>query len=214
MSFVETRQLVLDTRDIGWHTTNVGQSTYYADAYTSSVGTINNRRTDATWARVNMRELIGNEMWDSYSKFNVTLRTWTMNVCADLGSTTAGTQAQYEDRSFFLMMIGPKWVNNYNVKTKNYDSSAILGVYSTTNISSSEHFVQYYNNVGVQTFGKENGPIIDLRVYFLRTVDGLPPVLNGDTSNTSPTNWVDWSVVFDITPVAASRTSKKDIVTF
>jgi hypothetical protein len=213
MSLVETRQLFLDTKDIGWFASPVGQTTYSADAYTSTVGTINNRRTDATWSRVNMRELIGNEMWDSYAKFNITLRSWTMNTCADIGSN-AGTQAQMEDRSLFIMMQGPHWVNNYNVKTRNYDRSAVLGVYSTTNVSSSEQFVQMYNNVGVQTFGKENGPIIDLRVYFLRTVDSQPPVLNGDTSNTSPTNYVDWSLVFDITPVAASRTSKKDVVTF
>jgi hypothetical protein len=215
MSLPQVRQLVLNTLDIGWHASPIAQTAYFADPYVNpAVGVVNNRLTDTTWYRVDLRELIGRETWDSHSKFNVVLRSLVYNAGADFGTNTTTNGENYNDRSVFIMMSGVHWVSNYNIATRNIDPEAILGVYASTNIGTTEGFVQNYYNVGIQTFDKQSGPIVDLRVRFLRTCDKQPQILNNDTSNTAPTNLVHWSCVFDIVPVASSRTTEKSLVTY
>ena len=215
-SYPEIRQLLLDTRDIGWVTPLVSQTSYQANGYTSTVGTLNNRLTDATWYRIDMKQLLGWEVWDAYSQFNIILRSWTVNNMADLGSNDTTNGENFNDRSLFIMMSGVHWVNNYSVARKNIDREAILGCYSSTNTGTSEGFAQMFYNSSVQTFDKQNGPIVDLRVRLLRTCDMQPPIMNGigNTSNSAPTNLVHWSMVFDICPVSSSRTSDKTLTTF
>ncbi len=212
-AFAEVRQLVLDTRDIGWHTSSPNQTTYYADPYLNpNVGFVNNRLTDATWTRVDLLELLGEEMWNTYDKFNLGVRSFTINNCADLGVSSGADM--YNDRSLYIGMTMP-WVNNYNVALKRTSPEAIIAAYSSTNTSASEGFTQYYNdNAVVFTFGKHQGRYIDIRVRMIRTNDGNTLGYNWPTTNTTPTNLVHWSVLFDITPVLASRVSKKNIVAF
>ena len=213
-TYPEVRQLLLDTRDIGWHAA-MSQTAYFANSFINpSVGEVNNRLTDATWYRIDMKQLLGWETWDNYSQFNIILRSWTVNNMADLGTNTTTNGENFNDRSLFIMMSGPHWVNNYSVAKRNVEREAILGAYSSINVAGSEGFTQLFHNAGVQTFDKQNGPIIDLRVRLLRTCDMQPPIMNGNTSNTSPTNLVHWSMVFDITPVISSRTSDKTLTTF
>jgi hypothetical protein len=212
-SLPETRQVLLDTNDIGWFSSPPSQTSYQANSYINpNVGELNNRLTDATWYRVNLKQLMGDEMWNNYSQFNLILRNWSMSFCADLGSNVS-TVESYNDRSLFIMMSGPHWVNNWSTRTKTVTSEAVLGVYSTSNIGATEGFSQpFYGSI--QTFDKKNGPIEDLRIRFLRTVDSQPPLMNGAVSNVSPTNMVHWSMIFDITPVESSRTSKKNLTAF
>jgi hypothetical protein len=214
-TFTETRQLLLDTADIGWHVAGPpSQTSYQADPYINpNVGEVNNRLTDALWYRIDMKRLLGEEMWSNYGQFNVLLRNWTVNNCADIGSNNTTNGENFNDRSLFICMSGPHWVNNYSTKSRQYEREAILGIYSTTNVGASEGFSQNFFG-SIQTFDKNNGPIIDIRLRLLRTVDSQPPVMNGNTSNTAPTNYPFWSMIFDIVPVDASRTSRKNFTAF
>ena len=222
-AFGEVRQLALDTKDIGWHTASPIQTTYYANPYINpNVGFVNNRLTEATWTRVDLLELLGEEMWNTYDKFNIGLRSFTINNVADLGtmSTVPNSENIYNDRSLYIGMTMP-WVNNYIVGKKRTDPEAIIAAYSSTNTSASEGFTQYYNdNAIVFTFGKHQGRCIDIKVRLIRTNDGNTLGYNWPTQDTlgfspaQPTNLVHWSLLFDITPVLASRVSKKNNVAF
>ena len=80
-AFAEVRQLLLDTRDIGWfNAARPIQTTYYnADYVNPNLGKVNNRLTDAEW-RVDLEALLGPEMWASYDKFNIGIRSFTINT--------------------------------------------------------------------------------------------------------------------------------------
>jgi hypothetical protein len=220
--FAEVRQLLLDTKDIGWHVppANIIQTTYYANPFVNpNMGVVNNRLTEAVWQNIDLVEVLGEEMWNTYDKFNISIRSFTVNNVADLGPMVVSTD-MFNDRSLYIGMTMP-WVNNYNIAKKCTERECIVAAYSSTNTGASEGFTQYYNdNAVVFTFGKREGRKIDIRVRLIRTVDGNTLGFNWPTQNTSgaspaqPTNLVHWSLLFDIHPVLSSRVSKKNNVAF
>jgi hypothetical protein len=66
----ETRNLVLYT---AWISNSTNATDYFNTTISNSVGTITNNRYSVTWNNINLRQLMGNAYYNSYSKFSIKL---------------------------------------------------------------------------------------------------------------------------------------------
>ena len=78
----EVRNLVLYT---GWITNSTTATDYFNTTISNSVGTITNNRYTVTWNNINLRELMGNTYYNSYSKFSI---KFTLGITNNLTTTT------------------------------------------------------------------------------------------------------------------------------
>ena len=205
----QTRQLVLDTRDIT-QTTSLSQTTYEVDGWTSKSGRANDRLTEVTWTGVDLRAVIGDEMWDTYSKFNITLTQFVINHTSSIGNESGG-QASYDDRSLFFSMEGPGWVNNYDVSKRSYSNTVTVGSYVTTTTGASEGNIVYFHGTFIATFDKSKR-FTDITMRILKTADGQPPIMGDDTLGTLPSNWPNYMYFFNIFPCRDSRMDASSVV--
>jgi hypothetical protein len=67
---IETRKLVLNTRDISSSTV---ADNYFNTTVTTSAGTVENNRYTHTW-NINIRSIMGDEFYNRYSKFSIKLK--------------------------------------------------------------------------------------------------------------------------------------------
>lgn len=66
----EKRILVLNT---AWISNSLNAADYFNTTISNSVGTITNNRYTNTWNNINLRQLMGDTYYNSYSKFNIKL---------------------------------------------------------------------------------------------------------------------------------------------
>jgi hypothetical protein len=72
----EKRNLILSTE---WISTSLNAADYFNTTITNSVGTITNNRYTNTWNNINLRQLMGNTYYNSYSKFSIKINTAVSN---------------------------------------------------------------------------------------------------------------------------------------
>lgn len=73
----EVRNLVLYT---GWISNSTTATDYFNTTISNTVGTITNNRYTTTWNNVNLRQLMGDTYYNSYSKFAIKFMVGTNNV--------------------------------------------------------------------------------------------------------------------------------------
>jgi hypothetical protein len=66
----EKRILVLNSQ---WISNSLNAADYFNTTISNSVGTITNNRYTNTWNNINLRQLMGDTYYNSYSKFNIKL---------------------------------------------------------------------------------------------------------------------------------------------
>ena len=165
MSNIECVNFTLKTRDIN---PSIDYTAYTTDVITST-GEIKNIRSDYTWYNVNIRNIIGNEMYGKYNKFNICLNNYVMSA----RGSTADTD---DNNTFYLKMSGLPWCSSYDQSTRNnntYQTIRCIKIPTTANITG----CQYFNDKVYFTFGKATENInINLKLV----------VISSDASPTYP----------------------------
>ena len=142
MSNIECVNFTLKTRDIN---SSLVYSEYITDVITPT-GEIKNSRSDYTWYNVNIRDIIGNEMYGKYNKFNICLNNYVM-------SSRGPTADTDDNNTFYLKMSGLPWCSSYDQSTRTnntYQTIRCIKIPATANITD----CQYFNDKVYFTFGK------------------------------------------------------------
>ena len=73
----ETRNLILYTQ---WISNSTNAADYYNTTISNSVGSISNNRSTNTWNNINLRQLMGDTYYNTYSKFSITFGMVQKNI--------------------------------------------------------------------------------------------------------------------------------------
>lgn len=97
----EPRNLILYTQ---WISDSTNAADYYNTTISNSVGSISNNRFTNTWNNINLRQLMGDTYYNSYSKFTITVGDSVQNV---LNTTyLANTYRRTNDYFFDVYLSG------------------------------------------------------------------------------------------------------------
>jgi len=154
----------------------------------------NSIKSSFTWNNINLRHLLGNDMYDKYDRFNLCLNCISTAYTANALSGTTNSQV-------LIRLTGLPWVNcNYNITSNAINVNNIYNIIGTFKFSSStpqEPLTQYFYE-SIATFSK-NSDIISITIDYLRLVDLSSP----DTTNTYP----QISFFFDIYGINEYKTN-------
>jgi hypothetical protein len=151
--FLETVSLVLKHSDIGPATNSYPTN--------SSVGTWSNGKQKTTF-NFNMRNLLGNKMYDENDLFVLRLN--------QLSYAPIDFPLAVQDQQVVVTLSGLNFVNStYNVKTGNSSNKQQLVL---LNMGISGGVESYPPNIAMCNFGKSSDNI-NLTIELIRTVDGL-----------------------------------------
>lgn len=141
-------------------TTDINTSDTAGDyPYTNSIGYLDTYRDEMTFKNVNIRQIIGPELFEKYDMFNICL------IHTIYSANTFGTNAI--DKLIRIEMKGLPWVNNTYSTNLNYNGEySVIGSMKLGTTATNQNF-SYAN---IATFRKcEN---IDLTIRFIR-YDGV-----------------------------------------
>jgi hypothetical protein len=150
---IEVATLILNTADL---TTTQTQT-----------GIKNTANTQQTWNNINLKDVMGQQMYEKYDTFNIILVENIMTVL------TAGTTfATNNEKVNMLMMSGLNFRNGcYSTVTKTQTSSVCIGFLMGTSMSTTVGVgQQYFNNYN--TFGKHT-MTTDLTISMMKVNNGL-----------------------------------------
>lgn len=113
----ESISLALKTFDINASDT---QADYYNQTVTTTKGKIFNNRSGYTWNNVNLKNLLSDEWYNKYDKFNIRLISATQSYFSTQLTETCNVVS--------IKMSGLQWLSSYDQSTGNDTGSIILGV--------------------------------------------------------------------------------------
>jgi hypothetical protein len=152
--FLETVSLVLKHSDISTSTTSITAS--------SNNGSWSNGKQSTTW-RLNMRNLLGNKMYDENDMFILRLNQFSY--------ASANFPLSAKDQQNIITLSGLNFINStYNVSTGNKSSQHQMLL---TNMSTAGAVENYSPNIAMCNFGKSQDNI-ELTIELIRTIDNLP----------------------------------------
>jgi len=112
----ESISLCLKTFDIN---ASDAQADYFNQTVTTTKGRISNNRSTYTWFNVNLRNLLSDEWYNKYDKFNISLVSATQSYF-NLGIDTSNVVS--------IKMSGLQWLSSYDQSTGNDTGSVIIGL--------------------------------------------------------------------------------------
>ena len=118
---------------------------YFSSKITTTTGLISNNRCNFTWYNINLRNILGNDIYEKYNKFNISLNTVAMS---SQGSSTAMTP---DARTLYIKMSGLPWLSSYD--TSNPSTYATLNVIQVPTTASTT-YLNNINNPQILTFLK------------------------------------------------------------
>ena len=137
--------------------------------------------TNFTWYSINLRSLFGNDLYNQYDYFNMSLISVSLARCNALDASTA-TNDDYENRNVLIKISGLPFINQtYDTLTKNNGTFVTVAPLNipTTAITTN----QFYNNsANVITFNKSQD-LCNFYIAFFRVLDDTKPSLDADTAN-------------------------------
>lgn len=149
-TFVECSSLVVSDNDISTSDT----ATFFP--LTNYVGYTNSNRSDRTWFNIDMKEVVGPDLYDQYEYFNLRLSAIVYNAPGTWGSTE-------DDRAFNFIVEGLPFVNNtYSVQTKTNTGQCIIG--NTILVSGTSARSLVFDSTWMATFYR--CATINLRIFF------------------------------------------------
>ena len=199
----QTRTLTLHTYAITQQKLN-GMS--YKPGYSSPAGFANDRVTDVTWTNISLRRLLDDALYYKYRRFNLVLRQFATDAARYLGSMDNDLDEQYNDRSIAICMTGPTWAHNWSIEAGTTTAEAELGYFIVPYLTNApdEAVCQYFSTNSIRTFTLDGLETIDINLKLRRTCDGQLPIMGADNTN-FPTNYPNWTAVFEIYPVLDSK---------
>jgi hypothetical protein len=151
--FLETVSLVLKHSDIS--------TALNTNPTVNNVGTWSNGKQSTTW-KVNIRNLLGNEMYDENELFTLRLN--------QISYATANFPLATRDQQVIVTLSGLNFVNStYDVKTGNSGRSQQLVL---VNMGTTAGVESYSPNIAMCNF-KKSGDYVNLTIDLIRTIDGL-----------------------------------------
>jgi hypothetical protein len=152
--FLETVSLILKHSDISTTTTGI--------TATANNGNWSNGKQKTTW-RINMRNLLGSEMYDNNEMF--VLRLNQLSYAAD------NFPLAPKDQQVIITLSGLSFSNStYDVKTGNSSNRQQLVL---VNMSTNAYVESYPPNIAMCNFTKSQENI-ELTIELIRTIDNLP----------------------------------------
>jgi hypothetical protein len=156
--FLETVSSVLKHSDISTITTSIAE--------TGNNGSWKLGKQSTTW-RVNMRNLLGSEMYDNNDMF--VLRLNQLSYAADNFPLTT------RDQQVIITLSGLNFSNStYDVKTGNSSNIQQLVL---LNMSTNAYVESYPPNIAMCNF-KKSQENIEFTIELIRTIDNLPAQYN------------------------------------
>ena len=180
MEEYETVTLILNSFDIV--TSQGGQTYNYIGAIRTidnQYGTISDNKCNLTWKNINLRMLMGNDIFNKYETFNLYLYQISQ------GSGLSGTETM-NTNSYHLVdikMKGLPFLNNtYNVATGLNTNEAFLTSYVLNNGSTAHTgTVTPLFNPSILTFSK-GCDIVDINITMTKTLDRKYPLATNNTA--------------------------------
>ena len=130
-------------------TTSIDPSIIYTDYFNKTVttpnGIVSNNRCSFTWYDINLRNIVGNNMYEKYDKFNISLNTIAMS------SQATNTSMTVDPRILYIKCSGLPWISSYN--SSNASTYATLNVIQIP-ITPSVTYLNNINNPQILTFSK------------------------------------------------------------
>ena len=150
----------------------------------SQIGIKNTANSQQTWNNINLKDIMGQQMYEKYNEFNIIL---VENI---MTTVTAATFPANNEKVSMLMMTGLNFRNaTYSAVTKTQTGSACIGFLMGTAMSTTVGVgQQYFNNYN--TFGKHT-MTTDLTISMMK-------VNNGVLATTTTGNFPDQSFLFKI----------------
>lgn len=149
MELVENASLVLRTFDILQNNT--------VAATDNAIGTIAGNNAYITWKNINLRQVIGQNMYEKYDKFNLCLSCYAMRPPANV------VQTAYRNASIWIS--GLNWSNqSYNILTKSNTVDTCFGVVTFSAIATDPAILSLTN--AVATFNKPSNEIVNITIEF------------------------------------------------
>ncbi len=152
------------------------------DLAIASIGSINATRSVLTWSNVDIRTIIGDELWDKHQYFSLTLVSFlTTGWDKPPFTTIAGPTYTHENTSAIVYLQGLQFVNcGYSSITKNNTAIAPIGVF-TYPYNGQGTLVQ--NNTNCNIIFRKGGSVVDLSISLIRITDGVSLTYGGSTGN-------------------------------
>lgn len=154
--------LSLKTTDIN---SSVTLSDYYNTTTSNSVGVITNNRCNITWNKIDMRKVLGDEMFYKYNKFNIGLTSLGFSACGSYAEAAS-------NRNLMIKLKGLNFTNgqsNEVVLTTISHSTAAYTGFAAYDVST-----QYF------TFDKQD--YIDFNIVLHTVYGNTYPIINDATS--------------------------------
>jgi hypothetical protein len=153
--FQESVSLLLKHSDISTSTTAVSAN--------SQNGSWSNGRQKSTW-RVNMRNLLGNELYENNDLFVLRLNQLSYSAASNFPLSP-------KDQQLIINLSGLNFSNStYDVKSGNNNNKQQLVL---LNMSISAYVESYSPNIAMSMFTKSEENI-ELTIELIRTLDNLP----------------------------------------
>ncbi len=136
-------------------TTSIDSSVFYTDYFgktiTTNTGIVTNNRCNYKWFNINLRNILGDEIYQKYNKFNLSLNTVTMS---SQGSSTTMTP---DARTLYIKMSGLPWLSSYgsNSTSSNSSTFAILNVIQVPTTPGAT-YLNNINNPQILSFTKNS----------------------------------------------------------
>jgi hypothetical protein len=145
----------------------------------NSIGNFNNQyKSSMSWYNVDLRQIMGEVMFNKYKTFSITLVTFVMTVA----SVVNQTGVVYENRASLINLHGLNFKNStYSVADRCNKGIAQVGIFNASSTVNIGTIVQQNSNASV-VFAKSI-PIVNLTISFTRVVDGLTSTGYGITSD-------------------------------
>jgi hypothetical protein len=145
----------------------------------NSIGNFNNQyKSSMSWYNVDLRQIMGEVMFNKYKTFSITLVTFVMTVA----SVVNQTGVVYENRASLINLHGLNFKNStYSVADRCNKGIAQVGIFNVSSTVNIGTIVQQNSNASV-VFAKSI-PIVNLTISFTRVVDGLTSTGYGITSD-------------------------------
>jgi len=147
----------------------------------NATGSINQNRTSYTFKNVNLRAIVGNDIFDKYDYFNMRVAgmvAYMNNLPLMLTGTIDGTSYM----CCRVFMSGPNFINNtYNIKRKTNTGSCCIAYYNLNSNSSNPRQALSYDESYIYTIKKTE--CFDITISYL-TMDNKDPAEYIDPAGT------------------------------
>lgn len=171
----------------------------------SNSATQNN--TINTWTNINLRKILGDDMYDKYDNFNLILTNISQQSTGGVFYTQGIAAATADDANLLITVKGLSWLHNsFVVLTQDDTTSCVMGCYTVPFIIATGGPIyglpnsRDYPGTNVHTFSKT--PTTDITIQYKRSVPNVGAAYSYDCGLGAPNgisvNFPNMVFTFDI----------------